>query len=61
MDHGLVFGTVIIGQLHGIVIAPVTVENIDRLGIDSLEAAIADGDLLERRDAILSAPIKERT
>ncbi len=34
---------------------------IDRLGIDSLEAAIADGALLERRDTILSAPIKERT
>ncbi|MBR6708527.1 MAG: 4Fe-4S binding protein [Clostridia bacterium] len=33
---------------------------VDRLGTDTLEAALATDDLLNRKDAILSAPIRER-
>jgi dissimilatory sulfite reductase (desulfoviridin) alpha/beta subunit len=33
---------------------------IDRLGIDSLERALAGDDLLNRKQEILSAPIRER-
>ena len=33
---------------------------IDRLGVDTLEAALATDDLLNRKAEILAAPIKER-
>ena len=32
---------------------------IDRLGVDALEAALATNDLLDRKEAILDAPIRE--
>ena len=32
---------------------------VDRLGTEALEAAIASDDLLERKEAILAAPIRE--
>ena len=32
---------------------------IDRIGIDALESALASGELLKRKEEILSAPIKE--
>ena len=32
---------------------------VDRLGADALEAALATNDLLDRKDAILEAPIRE--
>lgn len=34
-------------------------KTIDRVGIDSLEAAVYNDDILERRDEIINAPIKE--
>ena len=34
---------------------------VDRIGTDTLEAALASDDLLARRDEILAAPLKERT
>ena len=33
---------------------------IDRIGVDALEAALATDDLLDRKDQILAAPIRER-
>ena len=33
---------------------------VDRVGIGSLEAAIADGSLLLRREEIVAAPLIER-
>lgn len=33
---------------------------IDRIGVDVLEAALATDDLLDRKDQILAAPIRER-
>ena len=33
---------------------------IDRIGVDSIEKAVATNDILDRRDEILSADIKER-
>ena len=33
---------------------------IDRLGMDAFEAAVFSDDLIQRRDAILAAPVKER-
>ncbi|MBQ8642410.1 MAG: 4Fe-4S binding protein [Clostridia bacterium] len=33
---------------------------IDRIGMDAFEKAILEGDLLERRDEILSGPLRER-
>ena len=33
---------------------------IDRVGIDSLEAAVASDDILARRDEITSSPVKQR-
>ena len=33
---------------------------IDRLGMESLEQALASGDLLRRKDEILAAPLKEK-
>jgi hypothetical protein len=33
---------------------------IDRLGADTLEAAISGNDLIERKEEILSKPILER-
>lgn len=33
---------------------------VDRIGTDSLEAALATGDLLDRKEEILSAPVLER-
>ncbi len=32
---------------------------VDRLGVEALEAALASNDLLDRKDAILDAPIRE--
>ena len=34
---------------------------IDRIGVESLEAALASDDLLNRREEILAADLKERT
>ena len=35
-------------------------EAIDRIGTDRLEAALATNDLLDRKEEILAAPMRER-